>query len=466
MQPSEQIQKYCSDVCDQIRWKKAKPVIAAEIENHLCDQRDAYISSGYDDMTAAEKAVLQMGDPVSLGQQLDKTHKPSPQKPMIVLTGIFMLAGISANYFIAHSANSLDTFQILPYILAFGLFMICYYLDFTILGKHARKLYYLVFLIAVIQIMTGSSVNGRLYWHMGPVFISSSYLSLIFPVAYALFIYSMRKKGFEGIFKCGIAYLPFAAVLWKIPTMSGLIMYTLTALTVLCFSVFRGWFGVSRKQGLMLVLIPSVTVLTGLTVFAFIAMPQVIERFNTFVNPSQRRWEAGYLYCLIRELISASIFLGRGGVTENMGDITNLPGISTDYSLVYLIHQVGFVVLLCIAVFVILFSFLGIRKALKEKSALGSLLSLSIILTFMLQSFFYIMDNVGYGLVASLSMPFISYGNSSLFIHAALTGFMLSIFRTGEIVRDPSPLASESSRKRGRSIFTYENGRIIINLKG
>lgn len=461
MQSFEQISEYCNKVCEQIRWKKAKPIIITEVENHLYDQRDAYMASGDDENSATHKAILQMGDAVFLGQELDKTHKPKPQWLMIVLTGILMLLGLAINYYINTSTESLGTFSILSYIFAFGIFAGCYYIDFTVLGKYSKIIYAFVLIVSIIGIIFGTKVNGRQIWLMGMFSVSLSYLSLIFPLAFSLFVYSMRNKGFRGILMSGMAYLPLAFFLSVIPTTSGLILYTITALTVLCFSVWRGWFGVNKKQGLILILIPAV-VMSSL--FCILKISHTWDRISIFLNPEQARSGAGYLYCVIRGFLSEAVFLGKGGVPKIIGDITALPNVNTDYSLVFLIHQFGFVVLLCIAFLVVIFSSIGIYKALREKSILGSLVALTIILTFILQSAFYIMDNLGYGLVSALSLPLISYGNTALFMNAGLIGFMLSIFRTGEIVRDCSFDTKISNNKGDQSIFSYEDGKIIINL--
>jgi len=49
MSQSDEIKQYVKTVCEQIRWKKARSIVAEEIENHICDQRDAYVSQGEDE---------------------------------------------------------------------------------------------------------------------------------------------------------------------------------------------------------------------------------------------------------------------------------------------------------------------------------------------------------------------------------------------------------------------------------
>ena len=56
MQQFNLIGEYSNKVCEQIRWKKARPLISKEIENHLYDQCNAYISKGDDEASEIGRA--------------------------------------------------------------------------------------------------------------------------------------------------------------------------------------------------------------------------------------------------------------------------------------------------------------------------------------------------------------------------------------------------------------------------
>ena len=168
----------------------------------------------------------------------------------------------------------------------------------------------------------------------------------------------------------------------------------------------------------------------------FFRTQKASDRFSVFLNLYEDRFGAGYQLSLIRDFLSETVFIGKGGMPHGVVSIGSLPNISTDYSLVYLIHQYGFVVLFAVAALILSFTIIAMYKVMKQKSTLGCMIALSIILTFIFQSILYVADNLGYGLVSSLSLPFISYGSSALFINAALIGFMLSVFRTGNIYKD------------------------------
>lgn len=134
MQPYDEIKKYSEAVCEQIRWKKARTMIAEELENHIGDQRDAYMSEGKDEVMATHDAIAQMGDAVAVGIALDKTHKPKPQGALIILTFLLILTGAGVSYLTRDLQDPLDNISVFPFITASGIFLLIYFLDFSILA--------------------------------------------------------------------------------------------------------------------------------------------------------------------------------------------------------------------------------------------------------------------------------------------------------------------------------------------
>lgn len=82
----EQVQAYLKTVQEQIRWKRARPVLALELEQHLADQTEAFQAEGQDKDTAVRLALEDMGDPVELGAELDRVHRPRTQWGLLGLT--------------------------------------------------------------------------------------------------------------------------------------------------------------------------------------------------------------------------------------------------------------------------------------------------------------------------------------------------------------------------------------------
>ncbi len=63
------IRAYLETAGEQIRWERARRVVIPELCQHLEDQRDAFAAQGREE--AERLAVEEMGDPVSVGAELD-----------------------------------------------------------------------------------------------------------------------------------------------------------------------------------------------------------------------------------------------------------------------------------------------------------------------------------------------------------------------------------------------------------
>lgn len=386
MPSNEHFTEYCRQVSQQIRWKRVRRVVAQELEQHLCDQQDAYVEQGHDADEAARMAVAQMGDAQMVGQALNQTHRPqTPWVPMFVILVLLAVGLVLALSLLA-------------------LFRIRVSLHAVMLGHS-----FAVLSLPPFNIMLGN-------------------LALIFPMAYGLFVYRMWNRGMSGIVYCGLAYLPFAGILLCIPTIIGFLLYTIASLVLLCTALWQGWFQVRRGRGLALVLIAALVCL-GVFFAALFSMESL--RFRIFLNTGLDMESFGYLQDDVRKLIAQAAFWGQGG-----GDLSTIPNLETDYTLLYSIHRFGlgpFLALMLLSVGLCIFC---VRRGLRQKSILGKLLVVAVSTTFVLQVLSYGVTNLGYGLFGVISFPFVSYGGTALVFNALLMGCMLSVFRMGPWVRD------------------------------
>lgn len=92
MSKDKTVQAYLDTVAAQIRWKRARAMVTWELARHLEDQRSAFAAAGY--ANAEQLAVEEMGDPVSVGVDLDCIHRPKPQWGLLALTILLALTGV------------------------------------------------------------------------------------------------------------------------------------------------------------------------------------------------------------------------------------------------------------------------------------------------------------------------------------------------------------------------------------
>lgn len=409
------IKEYSKLVCDQIRWKKARPVIAEEIENHLIDQEEAYIAGGMNEEAAAAEAIRQMGDPVQIGTELDRVHRPKPEWSMILLTAAALMLGIGIRIFVTHSHET--AYAIISAVIGAAVMIGAYFADFTVLGRFPKTFYIAVMAAAFLLITFSKTPFGY------PVY--ACYAALLFPLAYAAFVYGMRGKGYGGLLLSGIAFGASAYTALAVPADTELIIFILSGLIILCIAIQKNWFRINRLYGYILTAVPALAAIKA-------AMPCVKESITVAFRPEIDPKGAGYIVFFLRDIVSSAHFIGQADI-----HMDNFPCIDTDFLLSYLIYRLGWISLVVIVLLSAAFMICGFRLCFRQKNMLGLLVSTSVMLVFSFQTVLYILSNLGFRIIQdSFSLPLISYSCTATVINMALIGVMLSAFKSNSIVKD------------------------------
>lgn len=465
MLPFEKIKEYAHTVCSQIRWEKTHSAISEEIENHIIDQRDAYIKNGTNEADATDKAIAQMGDPVTVGTQLDRTHRPRPQWGMLILTILMVILGIAIRIILSLD-NSLRITQYNPaqgiYVLAgMALLMIAYFADFTLIGKYPKTVYFSVLLLSVITLIVSAQINGRAYY--------AAYCPLLFPVAFSAIVYSTRGKGYWGIVLCEFAFLLSAVIAASValsgfralvPTVTGLLLFAISGLVILSVAIAKGWFMTKKLHSFILAYVPALGFIVFLSLKLF-SSPHAWERIQAAFHPELYPRSFGYFTTVIKSLLENAKLLGCGTLPEQFVVFDRFPlsEANTDCLLTYIIFKMGWLVFGVIMTILTIFIVKGFIMCFKQKSVLGLLVSISVLLTFTFQVINYVFYNFGFGLLGPLSLPLFSYGNTALVINLALIGLMLSVFRCGDIAKDKYIPASSKN-----NFITWNERKLTIDF--
>ena len=462
MQQSSKITEYIEAVRQQIRWKRAQSSVLEEISNHITDQKNAFISEGLNEEAATDKAISEMGDPIVVGEQLDCAHRPKPDWPLLLMTAAMLLLGLAVHIWIGpnHLNNGAEMFQKQFIWAGIGIIFMfaAYFLDFTIIGKYPKVIFFALCTITLAFYLYAAN-------RMAPSVIIC--LLLLFPTAFAGFVYSMRNKGYCGFIFCMVvsltpAYLSILvpAYLWVSPYVTALFLICISCLIILTAAIKKGWFNVRKLLAIPLMFISTAVVLS--TTFIMMRGEGYITR-RVMLNPSLDPTGAGYLGTMIHRFLSHSQFIGQG-LPINGSEYSSsqlLPAANTDFVLTYLIYRLGWIVFIGIILIFSVFLMRAIILCAKQKGVLGFLVSLAIISTFAVQCIVYIAFNLGLTLLPPVSLPLISYGGRALVTNMFLIGILFSVFRTGDLVRDKAEATMGSSSH----FIQYVDGQIIINLK-
>jgi rod shape determining protein RodA len=148
-------------------------------------------------------------------------------------------------------------------------------------------------------------------------------------------------------------------------------------------------------------------------------------RISTFLDPSQDARGAGYQQIQARITVGSGGLSGKGFKQGTQGQLRFLPVAHNDFIFSVLAEEQGFagvIVVLGLYLFVILRTLEAARLA---KDRLGSYLVIGVLASFAFQVVYNITMSAGLVPVKGLTLPFMSYGGSSMI--ATLAGFGLVI---------------------------------------
>ncbi len=151
-----------------------------------------------------------------------------------------------------------------------------------------------------------------------------------------------------------------------------------------------------------------------------------MRRVLAFINPWPYRHDVGY------QITESLISIGSGGATGlGLGDgrqkLFFLPEAHTDFIASIVGEELGFVgmTLLLLAFGVVVFA--GARAALRARDAFGSYIAIGITVVLGLQSATNIAVVMGVVPTKGLTLPFVSYGGTSLIVSMGMLGVLLNI---------------------------------------
>ena len=186
------------------------------------------------------------------------------------------------------------------------------------------------------------------------------------------------------------------------------------------------------------------------------------DRFLTFLDPWSVSEGSGYQLVQSMVAIKAGGFFGSGAGAGAQG--TAVPELGTDMIFALIGEELGlFGMMVVIAAFGFV-TLAGFRISLRAPSVLGRCVAAGLTTMLAVQAIF----NVGAAMVvlplAGMTLPFISYGGSSLMVCFAAVGILYRISEDGERAREAKPRARKTAnthRRRG-----YGGARDTRALRG
>lgn len=265
----------------------------------------------------------------------------------------------------------------------------------------------------------GVRVGGAIRWiqlPMGIRFEPSEFLKIAFSIFFASLV--TRNKNFlqkiHPILLFIFLFVPFF-ILLKQPDFGSFAIISLVGLALL-FAFGLPW---KYILGLVTVSIPAFYLLV-------MRVPYRRARVMSFLDPWSDPAQKGF------QAIQSMLSFHSGGLTgvglgNGQGKLFFLPEAHTDFTLAVLGEEIGFIGFTLILLLYGLIIFKGIQTALKQTDPFRKSMVLGLTFTFALSVF--INSGVVMGLLPTkgLTLPFLSYGGSSLVVLCFMFGLILNV---------------------------------------
>ena len=336
----------------------------------------------------------------------------------IILILLLSIIGATTIYLSKSIVSKYDAFltkQIIFIIIGLILMLIFRKLNYEYLSKHSSLIYIIGCLLLVYVLLFGLVVNGSKAWIniLGFRFQPSEFVKISILISLDKY---MNKK--NGLFICLIILIIPSILTFLEPDTGAIIFYL-----VMFFSIFLSN-GIKKKY--YIITICLLTLLSGLFFFIYFFKKNDfinifgttffyrIDRLINFINSE------GY------QINNALIGIGNGGLFGNFLKYVNyIPEVITDFMFANILIRFGFVGgLITLIIFIVIDIYLinDIKTIRKHKYFVRGLLGL-----FLYQQIQHILMNIGLFPIMGITLPFVSYGGSSIISYYILFGILFNI---------------------------------------
>ncbi len=295
-------------------------------------------------------------------------------------------------------------------------------IDYKIYEKYSNKILFICFMLLVLVLIPGigSVRNGSRSWFgIGGMGIQPSEISKIGLIIFTAKYLSKNEREMRSV-KNGIMPILFVIMLFF-----GLIMLepdfgtgmviTLTLIVMIFISESKISFFIGC----------GIIGLLGIVALIAIA-PYRMARIVSFLNPWTDPLGSGF------QIIQSLYAIGPGGLL-GMGFMKSrqkyfyLPEPQTDFIFSIISEEFGFLGILIVASMFFLIFFLSMKIFFKTRDPFGKYLVFGLSFGIILQAILNLAVVVGLVPVTGVTLPFLSYGGSSLLVSMASIGIILSV---------------------------------------
>jgi len=314
--------------------------------------------------------------------------------------------------------------------------LIVSFFDYRHVRALAPVIYGVIFLaLALVLTPLGDEQNNAQSWFNFGLFQiqPSEFGKLALIIAMAALL--AERKGEVRWMDLGVC-LALAAVLSALifvePDLGG------TMVIVAIFFVMLLVGGAKLRHFIALAMIGTVAMFGALQVD--LIEPYQIERITAFLDPSPDIRSEGYNLTQAKIAIASGGFRGKGVGSENtQTDLDFVPEQHTDFIFTAIAEELGLLGAFALLGFAAVLVFRGLRIATLAHEDFGALLAVGLMTSLGLQALIIIGGNTKLIPLTGITLPFVSYGGSSIVASFLMIGLLLAISHRGVTGEQEAP---------------------------
>jgi len=353
--------------------------------------------------------------------------------PLIIMLVISLLSIYSAKIYTNSELGNIVLKQFIWYIVGFIFIFIIFKVKNNYIFKHSKLLYYIGIISLAFLLIFGTPINGSKCWIVIPGIGSiqpSEFMKLFLILYLATLINNFRNKyknptmleEFRFLINSLFVVLLPSVLTFLQPDTGAVLIYLVIYICMLFFSGIRfRWFGI----GLLLIIITGSILLLlyhfNEQLFINIFGSNIYYRINRIFS-----WQNGSSL----QLNNAIVAIGSGGLFGNGFNNVPLyfPEASTDFIFAVYASCFGLFGVIILLLTIIYFDYCIISLNRKKTININKYVLGGIIGMILYQQIQNIGMNVGLLPITGITLPFISYGGSSLISYMVIIGIIINIY--------------------------------------
>ncbi|MDD5448442.1 MAG: FtsW/RodA/SpoVE family cell cycle protein, partial [Actinomycetota bacterium] len=301
--------------------------------------------------------------------------------------------------------------------------------NYEVLANYKYTLALVGLLLLGSTMIVGKEVHGAKLWlKLGPLSFQPSEISklliAIFLAAYFAEkheVLSVSTHRVLGITVPELKYFIPLLAMWGLSVLMMVFQKDLGS-SLLFFGIFISMLYVATGKK-SYVLTGAVLFILG-AVFCYFSFAHVRVRFETWLQPLNPQTIAGTSYQVSQSLFAFASG-GLSGTGLGLGYPKLIPAVETDFIFSAIGEELGLIGACSIVILYMLFISRGMKLALDYKDDFGKLLCAGLVSIIGIQSFIIMGGVTGLVPLTGVTLPFVSYGGSSLLANFILLGLLL-----------------------------------------